>query len=185
MSVKLLPEYNLEFLSLGGLPRLFWLYTCQNTMLLKVTCRGSYVLCQIVKTLIKWMLHFISLHYLLMTKTIFREKKHYYLSHEARNPVFGVSDTTLLSYSSKLTTKVKFSLQQVLIQFCWGYIPNFYIPRHSKLKMKKKYIENRCPPQNLPGSPEWGQDVYDVINAYIRDNLHFVLISIRTWKFCT
>ena len=44
MTVKLLTEHHLEFLSLKRrLHRLVWVCTCQNATLFKITCRGSYV----------------------------------------------------------------------------------------------------------------------------------------------
>ena len=43
MTVNLLIEHHLEFLSLkGGLHILVWVYTCQDATLLKIACRGSY-----------------------------------------------------------------------------------------------------------------------------------------------
>ena len=47
MSVKLLTEHNLEFLSLKeAVEARLSLYTCQNATLLEITCRGSYPLDQ-------------------------------------------------------------------------------------------------------------------------------------------
>ena len=43
MSVKLLTEHHLEFVSFKGKPhRQARVYTCQNATLLEITCRGSY-----------------------------------------------------------------------------------------------------------------------------------------------
>ena len=47
MSVKLLTEYHLEFLSLKRrLHRLIRVYTCENATLLEITCHGSFVFIQ-------------------------------------------------------------------------------------------------------------------------------------------
>ena len=43
MSIKLVTEHHLEFLSLQmKLHRLVWVYTCQSTALLEISHRGSY-----------------------------------------------------------------------------------------------------------------------------------------------
>ena len=39
MTVKLLIEHHLEFLSLKKLPRIVWVYTCQNATLFEITSR--------------------------------------------------------------------------------------------------------------------------------------------------
>ena len=45
MSVNLLAEHHLEFLSLKEAAQA-GVYTCQNATLLEITCHGSYVLAQ-------------------------------------------------------------------------------------------------------------------------------------------
>ena len=55
MTVKLLTEHHLEFLSLKGAAEACQVYTCQNATLLEISCRGPIAILERLSVLLQKM----------------------------------------------------------------------------------------------------------------------------------